>query len=347
MINKQITMPNDLLTKAVATEETEKKEEEVKDTVEEVSSLTAMRVSLEEERQGMMDDLQEQLTSDTISSEEKNNAYEQLKYLNSLQSKEEEFEKKIKKELDLDSFVKIDNTDVSVVCVSSKHDSSLANSVINIIGEGSSKYSDVVNKITSDKSSKVNPDYIFKKLINLEIIEKVAPINDANNKKRTFYRFKDNLMEFYYRYIYRYKNANSYLSVDDFYEEFVKEDLMNKYLPYKFENISKEFLIRANKAHKINPLFYDIGTYSFNDEKHKINRQFDLVTKDKNGYISYECKYKNKPISRSVIHEEEYQILNSGLSVYKLGFISKSGFDEGVEKDKYNLFTLDDFYKFE
>jgi len=128
-----ITMPNDLLTKAVATEETEKKEEEVKDTVEEVSSLTAMRVSLEEERQGMMDDLQEQLTSDTISSEEKNNAYEKLKYLNSLQSKEEEFEKKIKKELDLDSFVKIDNTDVSVVCVSSKHDSSLANSVMRLI----------------------------------------------------------------------------------------------------------------------------------------------------------------------------------------------------------------------
>lgn len=224
---------------------------------------------------------------------------------------------------------------------------SLANSVLNIFSEGSTKYSDVVKKITMNKNAKINPDYIFKKLINLEIIEKVAPINDANNKKRTFYRFKDNLMEFYYRYTYRYKNANSYLSVDDFYEEFVKEDLMNKYLPYKFESISKEFLIRANKAHKISPLFYDIGTYSFNDEKHKVNRQFDLVTKDKNGYISYECKYKNKPISRSEVHEEEYQILNSGLNVYKLGFISKSGFDEGVEKDKYNLFTLDDFYKFE
>ena len=213
---------------------------------------------------------------------------------------------------------------------------SLANSVLNIFSEGSTKYSHVVKKITINKNAKINPDYIFKKLINLEIIEKVAPINDANNKKRTFYRFKDNLMEFYYRYIYRYKNANSYLSVDDFYEEFVKEDLMNKYLPY-----------RANKVHKINPLFYDIGTYSCNDEKHKINRQFDLVTKDKNGYIYYECKYKNKPISRSVVREEEHQILNSGLNVYKLGFISKSEFDEGVEKDKYNLFTLDDFYKFE
>ena len=128
-----ITMPNDLLTKAATTEE---KEEKVKETVEEVSSLTAMRVSLEEERQGVMDDLQEQLTSDTISSEEKNNAYEKLKYLNTLQSKEEDFEKQIKKEFKLDSFVKIDNTNVTVICVSSKHDNNLANNIMRLIQSG-------------------------------------------------------------------------------------------------------------------------------------------------------------------------------------------------------------------
>ena len=131
-----ITMPNDLFSQVASTEEKSNKNEKVKETEEEISSLTAMRVSLEEERQGMMDDLQEQLTSDTISSEEKNNAYEQLKYLNTLQSKEEELEKQIKKELKLDSFVKIDNTNISVVCVSSKHDNSLANSVMRLIQSG-------------------------------------------------------------------------------------------------------------------------------------------------------------------------------------------------------------------
>ena len=222
---------------------------------------------------------------------------------------------------------------------------SLANSVVNIIGEGNTKYSDIVNRLTSNKSEKVNPDYILKKLIDLEIIEKVYPINEKNNKKRTFYRFKDNLMEFYYRYIYRYKNANSYLTVDDFYDEFVKEDLLSKYLPLKFENISKEFLIRANQKHKISPLFYDIGTYFFNDSKLKINRQFDLVTEDKNGYIAYECKFKDKPLSNKTINEEEYQMISSGLNVYKLGFISKSGFEKNIDQDRYNLFSLDDFYK--
>ena len=127
-----ITMPNDLLTKAQE-ENVEEKDKKVKETVEEVSSLTAMRVSLEEERQDKMDDLQEQLTSDTIGNEEKNNLYEQLKYLNTLQSREEELEKAIKKEFKLDSFVKIDNNTVSVVCVSKEHNNSLANNIMRLI----------------------------------------------------------------------------------------------------------------------------------------------------------------------------------------------------------------------
>lgn len=127
-----ITMPSDLLTKAQE-ENVEEKDKKVKETVEEVSSLTAMRVSLEEERQDKMDDLQEQLTSDTIGSEEKNNLYEQLKYLNTLQSREEELEKAIKKEFKLDSFVKIDNNTVSVVCVSKEHNNSLANNIMRLI----------------------------------------------------------------------------------------------------------------------------------------------------------------------------------------------------------------------
>ncbi len=91
----------------------------------------------------------------------------------------------------------------------------------------------------------------------------------------------------------------------------------------------------------------DIGTYSFDDAKKKMNREFDVVTFDKNGYISYECKYTNEMISKKVIQEEEEQVQNLDIKFYKLGFISKSGFSSDVDKQKYNCFTLDDFYDFE
>lgn len=125
-----VTMPNDLL------KEIEIKSEENKPVVKEIkeeSILTAMRVNLEEERQETINVLQEQLTSEKLTSTEKNNIYEELKYLNEIQGKEEQLEKKIKKELDLDCFIKINNSNADVVCVSNEHNSKMANNVMRLI----------------------------------------------------------------------------------------------------------------------------------------------------------------------------------------------------------------------
>ncbi len=127
-----ITMPNDLLVgdknNSVVTKSSKKKA-----TVKETSSLVAMRVSLEEERQEQMVSLQEKLTNKKATTDEKNNAYEQLKYLNQLQGQEENLEKQIKEKLELDSFVKIDQKNIEVVAIKEKHDSSIANNIMRLV----------------------------------------------------------------------------------------------------------------------------------------------------------------------------------------------------------------------
>lgn len=128
-----VTMPNDLLS---ITSTTKKKDDNrVVETIEEASSLVALRVNLQEERQEEMTVLQKQLTTDA-SSDVKNEAYEKIKYLNQIESLEEETESKIKKELGLDCFVKMDNTNINTVCISSKHDAALANKVMRLIQNG-------------------------------------------------------------------------------------------------------------------------------------------------------------------------------------------------------------------
>lgn len=127
-----IAMPTDLLEKANNITTKAKEKISVEKTVQE-SPLIAMRVSKEEERKEKIDVLQEQLTSEKLTTEEKNNAYEELKYLNEVQGKEENFEKKIKNEYDLDCFTKIETNDISVICVSDKHDTSLANNIMRLI----------------------------------------------------------------------------------------------------------------------------------------------------------------------------------------------------------------------
>ena len=63
-----VTMPNDLLTKIEETKETKEKqkEEKVIEEVEEETTLVAMRVNLEEERQETIDVLEEQLTNNNL-----------------------------------------------------------------------------------------------------------------------------------------------------------------------------------------------------------------------------------------------------------------------------------------
>ena len=122
-----VTLPSDVLDKIKIKD---KVEEPV---VKEENPLTALRVSLEETRKTSKEKLEKELTKTEITTTEKNNAYEQLKYLNQLQGQEENLEKQIKEKLELDSFVKIDQKNIEVVAIKEKHDSSIANNIMRLV----------------------------------------------------------------------------------------------------------------------------------------------------------------------------------------------------------------------
>lgn len=136
-----ITMPNDLLIASSSTEvEEETKKEDTstddKNTISEVDeadSLTALRVSLDEERDKEKEELKTIMTKEDATTDEKNNAYEQLKYLSVIEGEEEKLEKLIKEKHKLDSFVKVDNSTITVVAAKKKHDVTLANNIMRTI----------------------------------------------------------------------------------------------------------------------------------------------------------------------------------------------------------------------
>lgn len=141
-----ITMPNELLlTNNGKTEKTnseissKEKDGNTKVTVQESETLVTMRVMLEEEREKQVAELKTTLTSETATATEKNDAYEQMKVLNELKAKESVIEEQIKATFSLDSFVKIDGTNVKVVVVKKDHDSNLANQIMKKVQENFSE----------------------------------------------------------------------------------------------------------------------------------------------------------------------------------------------------------------
>ena len=124
-----ITMPNDLLLTSVDTKGDIESDEVVSE-ISESTILVALRVEDEESYLEELETLKNILNSKDASVKEKNNAYEQMKSLNINKSEQQKLESDIKKEFNLNSFVKIDGNQVRVVVDSDKHDTKLANNII-------------------------------------------------------------------------------------------------------------------------------------------------------------------------------------------------------------------------
>ena len=124
-----ITMPNDLLLTSMDTKGDIESDEVVSE-ISESTILVALRVEDEESYLEELETLKNILNSKDASVKEKNNAYEQMKSLNINKSEQQKLENDLKKEFNLNSFVKIDGNQVRVVVDSDKHDTKLANNII-------------------------------------------------------------------------------------------------------------------------------------------------------------------------------------------------------------------------
>lgn len=215
-----------------------------------------------------------------------------------------------------------------------------ANEVFLSIARGNAKFSDILN-FSKVSSSPALAD-ILKKLISMDVIRKEFPINDETEKKSN-YVISDRLSRFYYKYLFPKSSYFAVMSAEDFYDEFIAEDFETQFVPKEFEQITKQYLIRQNKAGKIKPTLYKVGKYYYDDVKNKRNGEFDVVTMNKNGYTFYEVKFTKSPITDAVVKEEKSQLEKTGIKYEKLGFVSRSGFAIS-NPDDYILISLDDVY---
>lgn len=129
-----ITMPSELMT-ASKNSANEKEKSTTNVNINETDILTMLQVEADEERAALAAEYNEILTNKETTTEEKNNAYNGLKQIDRIKAKEEELEKKLQKELKLESFIKIDSNSVSVTIKKKDHDYSLANRVMRLIQE--------------------------------------------------------------------------------------------------------------------------------------------------------------------------------------------------------------------
>lgn len=195
--------------------------------------------------------------------------------------------------------------------------------ILEVIGNGQIKYSEILTKLNEKDNGYL--DKQIKNLIKMETISKLVPINKKNDKKKTFYEINDNLMRFYFTYIFNNTSAIDNIGATEFYNNYIKNSL-SSYINKRFEKIALQYFKRQSNNGKLKSIL-DIGSYWYDDQKNHKNGQFDCVLKFKNGYKVYEVKHLKNKMTKEMCKEEIEKVNNiDDLNIIKIGFISSSGF---------------------
>lgn len=137
-----ITMPSELLmtTKEKVSNITSQKEKkkntknkEIVKEIKEADILSAMRIESDSVMKEEIDKLQLVINDEKSTVDDKNKAYDKMKEINNNRAKEEDLEKKLKEDLNLDSYIKMEDNKITVTINSSEHDSGIANKIMRSI----------------------------------------------------------------------------------------------------------------------------------------------------------------------------------------------------------------------
>ena len=211
--------------------------------------------------------------------------------------------------------------------------------ILSALGNGKKRYKELENKLAANKTGNLSKQ--LKSLIDLEIIRRSVPINKLGDAKKSNFEINDNLMRFYYTYVYRNRSALQMLGSQAFYTQFVAPTLI-EFISHRYEEICRDYFSYLAKSGWL-PKARNIGSYYYDDPVAKTNGEFDVALDLGGSYALYEAKYYKSPMELSEIHEEVGQIrVIRDLNISEIGFIAASGF---VEKEEgYQYFTADDLY---
>lgn len=192
------------------------------------------------------------------------------------------------------------------------------------ISNGHKKYGEIEEKLNLKNNGNLAKQLTA--LENMEIISKKYPINKPNDKKKVYYEVKDNLLRFYYAYIYKNKSALQMLGAEAFFEEYIKESL-NTFIARRYEEIARTYFSLCVQKRKISGV-QNIGTFYYDDKENKKNGEFDVVLARKNAFDVYEVKYYASPMRLKEMQCEENQVRAiKDLKIGTIGFISTAGYE--------------------
>lgn len=210
-----------------------------------------------------------------------------------------------------------------------------AERIFSALGNDRKRYTEIEDALGVKKTGNLAKQ--IKTLTDLDILSRRIPINKPNDNKKATYELNDNLLRFYYAFVYKNSSALQVLGAEAFYDEYVAP-VLTHFIAHHFEDICREYFSLQVRSGRMNGV-RSIGSYYLDTAVRGENKAFSVAVELADGYAVYLPKYSAQPMTLDEIHGEAQRMEGvNDPGIKQLGFISINGF---VEQEKPYIY-LDD-----
>lgn len=207
--------------------------------------------------------------------------------------------------------------------------------IFSALGNDRKRYTEIEDALRVKKTGNLAKQ--IKTLTDLEILARSIPINKPNDNKKATYELNDNLLRFYYAFVYKNSSALQVLGAEAFYDEYVAP-VLTRFIAHHFEDICREYFSLQVRSGRMNGV-RSIGSYYLDTAVRCEIKEFPVSVELADGYAVYLPKYSAQPMTIDEIHGEAQRMEGvNDPGIKQLGFISINGF---VEQEKPYIY-LDD-----
>lgn len=210
-----------------------------------------------------------------------------------------------------------------------------AERIFSALGNDRKRYTEIEDALGVKKTGNLAKQ--IKTLTDLDILSRRIPINKPNDNKKATYELGDNLLRFYYTFVYKNASALQVLGAEAFYDEYVAP-VLTHFIARRFEDICREYFSLQVRSGRMNGV-RSIGSYYPDTAVRCESKTFSVSVERADGYAVYLPKYSAQPMTIDEIHGEAQRMEGvNDPGIKQLGFISINGF---VEQEKPYIY-LDD-----
>lgn len=203
-----------------------------------------------------------------------------------------------------------------------------AERIFSALGNDRKRYTEIEDALGVKKTGNLAKQ--IKTLTDLDILSRRIPINKPNDNKKATYELNDNLLRFYYAFVYKNSSALQVLGAEAFYDEYVAP-VLTHFIAHHFEDICREYFSLQVRSGRMNGV-RSIGSYYLDTAVRGENKAFSVAVELADGYAVYLPKYSAQPMTLDEIHGEALRMEGvNDPGIKQLGFISINGF---VEQEK-------------